>query len=326
MGNKLGWVLSGVLLAGLIGYLLFTVVFPTPDGPTSETTRRGVLDVQAPQTPLKDVLGFEPAGAGDAGDDYAAAIEFHNQHQDEFKAMHERLEKDETATLEITDLELARALLKLLAPAAKKETMTYTFVHTPTALRVSAFADGAEDFENLSRVLQCLMEHYNRARQIPESAAPAQAMFLMGWHLMNERARFALTASGMEYQDAAGRALLEVYKDAGDAKKLEAMETYLDELLFAHKLTMDKQRIVWSYDPKPGDVFNIIENDQDRAWRVEGTLTLGALKFRQRGRRGNMRKIEQLLEASQASDEELIRAAGEVARTCTSDQITRWQQ
>ncbi|MBN1555634.1 MAG: hypothetical protein JXA11_12885 [Phycisphaerae bacterium] len=326
MGNKLGWIIAGVLLAGLVGYLLSTVVFPSPDKPTIDTTRLGVLELHAPKTPVNDVLGEAPSGEGNAGDDYAAAAAFYRQHKEEFEEMYDLLQNDSAATLDIKQLELGRVFLEKLAPAASKQSMTYTFVHTPKELKVTAFADGANDFENLSRALQCLIEHYDRTQQPAEAAEPARAMFIMGWHLMNERARFLLVASGMEYQDAGGQTLLKVYKDAGDGKKLQAMESYLGELVFPHKLTMDKQRIVWNFNAKPGDVFNIIENDKDRMWRIEGTLALGMLKFRQKGHRGNMRKVEQLLTTAQADDDELIRAAADVAQNCTSEQITSWQQ
>lgn len=325
MGNRFGWIIAGVLLAGLVGYILSTFVFPSPSQPTQETTRPGVLDLHAPKKPLADVLGFEPTRDEDAGDDYAAAIAFYDQHKDEFDAMYENLRNDENATLDITNLELCRAFLKTLSPAAKKTYMTYTFVHTPTELKVSAFADGAKDFENLSNTLQTIAEHYKRTSQIAETVEPARSLFMMGRHLMDERRRYQLVASGMEYQDAALQILMEAYKDASDADKLESAESYYGELVFAYKLMTDKQRIVWNFDPKPGDLFNIIENDKDRTWRVEGTLALGMLKLRQKGQRGNMRKIEQLLTAARASDDELIRAAGDVAQSCTSEQITSWQ-
>lgn len=326
MGNKLGWIIAGLLVALLVVYLLLTVVFPSPDDPTADTKQPGILDLLAPRTPVAEAMGEEPIRDADAGDDYAAAVAFYRKHAADFEAMHALLENDENALLDISRMELCRTILKTLAPAAKKRTMTYTFVHTPTALKVSAFPDGAKDFEHLADVLECLIEHYRRTKQLGQAIEPARVLFWMGWHLMNERARFFLVASGMEYQNAAGETLLEAYKNAGDAKKLEAMENYLSELRTAHQLTMAKQKIVWNYNAHAGDVFHIVENDKDRAWRVEGTLALGVLKFRQKGHRGNLRKIDQLLEAARTDPEELIRAAAEVARSCTAEEITRWQQ
>ncbi len=325
MGNKLGWIIAGVMLAGLIGYILSNFVFPSPSEPTSATMRLGVLDLHAPAKPIETVLGFAPSQDQDAGEDYSAAIAFYNQHREEFEAMFDRLRNDEIATLDLTDLELCRTLLQLLEPAANKKEMAYTFVYTPTDLKVSAFADGATDFERLSNTLQTVAEHYKRTNQLAESVKPAQALFIMGWHMMNERRRYQIVASGMDYQNVAIQILQEAYRNADDAEKLQAAESYLSELVFAHKLTTDKQSIVWTFDPKPGDIFNIIENDKDRTWRIEGTLALGMLKLRQKGNRGNMRKIEQLFTTTQAGDDEIIRAAGKVAQSCTSDQITSWQ-
>lgn len=325
MGNKPGWIIAGLLLAGLAAYLIMVFVFPAPDSPTSDTTRPGVLDVQAPVTPVADVLPEAPVLEQDAGDDYAAAIAFHHRHRKEFESMYERLRSDPNVTLDLTDLELCRSLMEWLAPAMKKTNMTYTFVHTPKELKVSAFADGAEDFRNLSRVLRTLMEHFRRTNQIPQAVEPARALFIMGWQLMNERRRYQLVDAGMEYQDLAIPILLEAYKNAGDGKRLEATETYQRELNLARKVTSDKRRIVWDYNAKPGDVFNIIENDRDRTWRIEGTLSLGILKLRQKGRRGNMRKIEELLTTARTSDDELIRAAGKVSESCTREQISGWQ-
>lgn len=323
MGNKLGWILAGVLLLGLIGYLVFTMVLPSPDRPTPATTRSGVLDLQGPKTPLADALGHEPTRDGNAGDDYAAAAAYYNQNQAQFEAMFERLNSAVDTTLEVTDLELGRQLLQKMAPAVHKKNLAYTFVHTPKELKVSAFADGKEDFEKLSRALQCLLEYYDREKQPAKGVEPAKAMFMMGWHLMNERARFDLVAAGMEYQEAAGLFLLKAYKETGQGDKLEAMENYLDELKRAHGRTTAKQRIMWTHNPKAGDIFNIIENDKDRTWRIEGTLALGILKFRQKGHRGNMRKMEKIWAEAQGSDDELLRAAAKVAKNCAKEQIER---
>ena len=54
MGNKLGWILAGVLLAALIGVIVYFAVFPSPSG-ARDTLKEGMLDRHEIQADVSDV-------------------------------------------------------------------------------------------------------------------------------------------------------------------------------------------------------------------------------------------------------------------------------
>jgi len=76
---------------------------------------------------------------------------------------------------------------------------------------------------------------------------------------------------------------------------------------------MKKLQLVRTANVEAGDVFNIIENDEDRMWRVEGLLLLGPLKFRFEKIERNRVKIDQLIDQYKGHGDPLLKAAAQSA-------------
>jgi hypothetical protein len=68
------------------------------------------------------------------------------------------------------------------------------------------------------------------------------------------------------------------------------------------------------YGPHPGDIFNLVENHQDRAVRVEAILGLGVVKLTVAGR-GDRRRTAKLIGEKLLSEDEIERAAAGCAES-----------
>jgi hypothetical protein len=331
MGNKLGWIIAGIGLTVVIVVILMLVVFPSPDKPTRDTRQAGTLDLQAPATPISK-LGVNPLGGGNAGDDYAKAVEHYQRNDEDFKRIWQKLADSHKTTLNENELAMCNTLLLRMKPAMGKKEMRYTLVYTPSQLKISAFADGSDDLFRLWEVLECLRTHYERTNQTDKAIKLTQHELVLGWHMMNERARANMVQTGLTIQKHAAQILAENYRQKKDNAKAQAAQNYRDEIAGIDGEYTRKFRFVWTLKrrsdgkqgPNPGDIFNIIENDQDRAWRVEGLLMVGWLKFSEKSNRGNMRAIKNFWQQYSASDDPLLRAAAEISKTATKAQIETW--
>ena len=84
-----------------------------------------------------------------------------------------------------------------------------------------------------------------------------------------------------------------------------------------------KFSIVWSivpHPPHPGDVFNVVENDKDRTWRVEALLVCGVIRLAAR-EEGDIQAANKLVEKSCSSPDEFERAAAEAAKKMTRQDL-----
>jgi hypothetical protein len=322
MGNKFGWVLAGIFVVGIAAIVTMKFVFPQPEQPTSET-RPAVLAFQEPTADISPVVSL-PTGSGNAADAYIKALDFYEENESSFNALRRRADAAPSYDLTGSELALAEKLITLVEPGTKCKTMEMTFVHTPKELKVSGFADKAEDLDRLSVIMDYLFAHYYTAKQLDKARRIANMQFILGWQMMNERARVYMTQIGMEIQLAALNRLERLAEEQDQTSKAEAIYAYQSQLNLINNTFNIKNRLLRNVDPPAGDVFNIIEKDQDRAWRTEAILTLGILKFSSKSHKGNMRVLNDYLDQYSQSDEPLYRAAAKVARECTKMQIETW--
>lgn len=324
MGNKLGWIIAILLAGALIAFVLVRLLLPSATPPTTDTTKHGALEFVAPSGQIETFLGYIPDTSGNAAEDYAKGIAFFRENEEDFVAGCELIDSEENSMLQAYQLARCEELFKLIAPAGRKKQMRFTFVHTPKELKATAFADGKDDLFWLSNVLDSLCVHQYRCGNIDDAIKSACGQFVLGWHMTNERARAEIVSAGMDIQFQACERLRVCYQKKGDKKKADACQKYLRDMEATAKKFNDKFRIVWANRAEPGDVFNIIENDKDRTWRIEGVLALGVLKFTAKGQTGDMRKLDKHLASALAGNDEMMKAAARVAKECTKQQIQSW--
>lgn len=330
MGSKLGWIIAGGLLVAVIVVVLVLVVSPSVSGPVA-TARPGVLEMEPIEVSLRDVLGeAEPAQEGNAADDYAKAAELYRANKDELAMLRGRLpglvkaETPEDAAL--TTLQL---ICSHVVSGARRKKMQYVLVHEPKALRVGYSCPVADDMYNLANQIRLLAHFHVRRREFEPAERALQAQWMLGWHLVDERALPATVMAGVEILDSAAKALRSVYRtlleqagDPADAKlaqyanRVKLLGELDMSLTSARHALIDKKKIVWNVNPEPGDIFNVAQNDHDRAWQVQAILALGLVKFTA-DREADVRHTKQLLAAFRQDPDPLKAAAAKAAQDLT---------
>ena len=329
MAMKLGIVIAGVLVLALVAFVVLRVVFPSPHDPTGATLKRGVLDLKTVKVSVAEVLGAEPSGAGNAGDDYAQAVQLAKQKTDELDPLRdeEKLEQLADGALFI-ERPLQQSLESIYAHvrngAAKKD-MNYVLVHTPKKLETAYYQSFVTDLARVGAALDVLGKFHLGRKKLPEAEQVFKAKATLGWHMVGERALPAMVHQGLQIQYDALFGLNDVYLKWDEAHKsrIDSLQRYADGLKAAERSYNDKAKIVWVVRPKPGDIFNIIENDEDLAWRRQGTLALGIVKFYSKNHRGDSRYTRKLIDENLNSSDPITKAAAQAANDLTYEQYVR---
>jgi len=117
-------------------------------------------------------------------------------------------------------------------------------------------------------------------------------------------------------------ALRDLYKLWGSARagRVEQLQQYDTKLSAVRAFHEGKLKILWAAHPHAGDVFYVIEGDQDRAWRVQALLELGILRFSAETR-GDRKKTAKLIERYCAGADEMEAAAARAARDLTEEEF-----
>ncbi len=323
MGNKLGWILAGVMVGAVLIVLLIVLVSGSATTPPTEaTTRPGALDLKTIDLPIESVVGYTPSQGGNAADDYAAAINVARNEEIEQKG----LRPADALTVYERVLSLAQA-------GAQKKEMKYTTVHSPDRFPVESSVPHARNLAVVGSMLNLLGRHYLDAGNIEKARAAYNTQMVLGWHMMNERCRARVTIAGCgEMRQAmrgqrsgASGGLLAIAAATNDSKLKEALRAWDSQINALSSFSHSKMRNVWKPKPETGDLFNIINNDEDRAWRADALLMLGLAKFTHANVTNDKKYIDELLEEYSESDDPCLRAAARSAKEFTRKQYDEFR-
>ena len=318
MGSKLGWIAAGALVVGLAVVIIMKVVIPSPSRATPATRKAGFMDLKQVCIPVGDIVGAAPSGAGNAADDYVRALAVARQREQE-------IAKVDAGDSSAAGMAAMRKVASLVAAGAGKAKLDYTFTHTPKTFEVGYRYQPAVDLQTVSGAMFILGRTLYEAKEYAEAEKVLRDLFVMGWHLVQERAHVYVVRTGFGIQMNALGGLRSVYRDWGPeySSKMSTVSAYIGEIITIERHFDVKQRICWSVDPKPGDVFHIIEKDQDRAWRVQAILSLGILKYRAEDRRGDMRMLGKLIDRFSSSSDPFEAAAAKAVKDLTREEFRR---
>jgi len=321
MGSKLGWVLSGVLVAALIGFVVYKVVLPSPSEPTAETLETGFLDIQQVGVSPAVFLGSEPSEPGNAGDDYRLAIAVYEKNKDAIGGAFARAGEitEGEYVPELPAMEALRKINEHLGAGARKKKMYYT---DPVKTVVKGTCASAKDFGNLSDSITVLASVYYATKNWPELEKVLHNQFVMGRHMVNEHARALVVLEGLRNQMRALNTMQGLYANwepNQHVRQLKGVREYTRGLRTVLRSHENKWKIVWRLRPEPGNIFRIIEKDQDRAWRVDALLVLGAIRYTHKAHRGDSRVAGKLIERFCMSSDPFEKAAAVAARDLTPE-------
>ncbi|MFB3891793.1 MAG: hypothetical protein ACE15C_07195 [Phycisphaerae bacterium] len=331
MGNKAGWIIAGAIVVVLGLIIVWLVWFPGHSDATMDTKAPGVLDfkdVKDMGASVDLVIGAEPSGSGNAADDYKKAIDIANANAKAIDALadnqYEKLRGMWSESKRLTDAELAafKQIDDAVRPGAAKAKMEYILVYTPKEAQVGMMRGlPTKSFQRVADALEALAADCKARKDFAEAEKVLFHEMVLGWHLTNERVRPWMTLKGVNIQESAAEGLEKVYHAQGKdiyAKKLPALQKYGGALEYLGEQINSKTKILWTIRPNIGDVFNIAENDKDRAWRVQAILKLATSKFNVQDR-GDRMYIDTLLRGASKSAEPAERAAAKAAMDFTSE-------
>lgn len=337
MADKSSWTLGWILALGVlvvVGLVAWKLLFPAPSGPR-ETNEPGFLKLKYVEVDLADVLGTRPAAPGNAADDYQKACQICMTSWADIQAANERLNSLANAADPWSDpgLKAIKQIHDHVAAGAQKQKMEYTFVYTPNTLKFAYHYPAAERLSKVAVALNLLYMFHEKRKEYAEGEKVLKNMLILGVHMFEEHAIPHIGAEGLYVQLGAAMKLQELYgKWKGpDDGRLGLLKDYQKSVESIRGEYKKKKRILWDYIPatdtrtgKPriaaGDVFNIAENDEDKAWQVQAIIALGALKFRAMDR-GDARKTRSLIDGYSRSKDALFAAAAKAAENLTREQL-----
>ena len=334
MGNKTGWILALAVVLVVV-FALYFVLFDPPPSPPRDTIGPGFLDLKQIDVPLTEVIGIELTAPGNAAADYQKAIQIEMANHEDINRMGdiERLEAltGDSNPWDDPVIKICKEIHGHVATGAKKQKMEFVFVFTPKKLDVLYHQRAADQLYRVSVAVHLLyLIHFDR-KEFAQAEKILKDLMIMGIHLFEERALPHIGMDGLEMQRVAAQRLQELYEkwDAAPRSRIPALKQYENAINVISANYRQKKKILWDNIPAndpvthepiiaPGDVFNVIENDQDRAWRVQGLLTLGALKYRATGR-GDLKKIGELIAEYKLKKDPIVSEAAKAAGKFTNE-------
>jgi len=326
MGSKLGWILAGVLLVLIVVGISLTGGFCTGlfSGPQSsiELMARGALDLHEVGVPIGEIIGSTPGGSGNAGDDYRQAADLVSQQRFAIAEAKTAVDdaKDEKLSISASSLETLEKVDSHAAAGAEKKEMKYLCVHTPKQLEISPRVNALDDLQNVAATLDALARYYIVRKEYDKGEKVLQHMFVMGAHMINERSHMDMVKRGIGVQSMALASLRFVAKQKGDTARSRAFARYDSGLSDLTDHYTFKERIIWKTRPVPRDIFRVIEEDRDKACKVQAILALGITKYTA-SERSDIARIKKLIAKYAADPDPVIAAAAAAARDLTKEEF-----
>lgn len=315
MGTRAGWVISGLIVAGAISVAAFVMVQPNSVGPATEaTTGAGKLDLIVMHLDL-DRLVRVPEGAGaEAIYEQAAKEALDGQEMEAFIATARHPDP-------LSDPKLAGVIGKLVA-AGEKGLDPGAALLFRTLPPIQAINDiPTETFlKAMGHLLTNAAAGYHADGKNGAALKTANAALLFGDRLWRQGVYNAYRNAG---QSVAGDALVllaMIYTDLKNDTNAAACRELDAQRKAAAMRWLEKNRICRQLNQGlvPGDLANLALHDQDRSWRLEGTMWLGVAQWVSASGR-QRRAIQTLLNTLERNEDfyiaEQARAAGAIERS-----------
>jgi len=335
VGSKTGWILALAVILAVVIVLWIVILDPQPSLPR-ETNADGFLDLKKVAIPLGDVIGFTPSAPGNAAEDYQKAVNLWISRGKEIDAVADAERYDALVASEDMykdpALQAAKQIADHVAAGAKKQKMEYSFVYSPKTLTVGYHHAHSTHLWKVSVTVHLLHNLHKDRKEYAQAEEQLKHMFVLGWHMLNERRLAQVERDGVEIMTVALQRFQELYgvwREGRPGHRMGPIKEYDSALRLVSDNFRRKKKILWDNIPArdpvtndpalyPGDVFNVVKNDQDRAWRVQGVIALGPLKHLVTSR-GDIKECRRLIKRSLASKDPIIEAAAKAADAMDRD-------
>ncbi len=325
MGNKLGWVLAGVLLIALVGIFLLVVVFP---GHSKSHLDPDDLLLQVQEHKPEHLTGRSMTVDANAGESYYRAIQLSRKHETMIRAAKKRLLSQTTERLTAEERGIFDSIAAAVHEGSQRKQMNFVLKLEPTVLQVrNSPPPIAAAMETVLYAQQLNGYDHERGGSEADFAAAEQIYhdtLTMGYHFANERKLVATARKGYGIQIDMCNRLRTLYTTHLTAKrdqipKVVAYKAGMDEVRDLYTKKRNLLATIKMLTEEPGSVFDIAENDEDYAWRIEGIMSLGKLKYAVT-EKGDKRHVRKLIDRYKDSDDPMVSAAAKAADEMTHEQ------
>ncbi len=328
MGTKIGWAIAIFLVLGIAAIVVVKVAIPAATPPTNETLRRGFMSKVEVGKPLTLVLDAEPTAPGNAADDYVKAVAVYTDNADAIKAAMAddvRLKIfSDTSVLPQSTVEVLNALRTHVAAGAKKKEMRYSFEYGPKEFLVGSRWQPGVDLHGVWKGMELLWLYHLGRKEYDQAIDILQEALILGKHMTDERVHADMLARGLQIQRDAANKLFATYQQRDPqayAQQMNAANEYFTAAQSAAATANEKINVIWRAKPNPGDLFNIIENDEDRSYKVLATLTLGLVRYTHKSRPGDQRVVAKLIEQHAGGSDPFLASAAKAAKNLSEDEF-----
>ena len=294
---KLGLIISGVIvvvLAVVVGVALFYRPVDKPTYATrAEVLRAATLPMGAMPVSASEG-GVE--GGGDASQQYREAIQAWRGNAD------------------------ASAAGEALASAADAGGVNEGFLGPVFPVEGSLSED---PMQGLPQMISDIGFEAQRRWEAGDQAGAvrlARGLFVFGKRAFDRGEVYEVRWLGLLAMDR-GSGMLWAWEDAPGVDR-EAAKAWYEATGRTIKAWRDKMAMISTPKPHVGDLLNIANHDQDRSFRAYAVIWLGSAKFAP-GSPGNQAAIQGTIDAARASDDDLMRRAGQAAEDLTLERRNR---
>ena len=329
MGSKIGWIVAGVILVGILVFVGISV-FSSPTYEAVNITRT-MLEKVTLSVPVDTVVGKAPTTPGNAAADYSRAVKVYKTNEDQLikanNQFNERMTiqmrkkaKDRTPVdIDSKALETLREMDSIVGNGATKATIDTYSMQPDGRYKFTPNIDPTGELQDVSRCMVFLADYYMQRKDYPQAEAVLKRTIIMGWQMEQERARYRSVSHGMGIQQLAMDYLVRLYTEMQKPELIETVDKYRRAVLEISDAYRVKLKFVWCPEPIPGDIFAMLEQDQDHAWRMEATMVLGILKFMYAKDANIMKNVNKLLDKAAASTDPLEREMARAAKDLPKD-------
>jgi hypothetical protein len=309
-GNTLGWIISIILLAGMILGLraidsLQQISPPTEFG----KSEKALTKIKLPISPSTVVPMDNPQ---DAGPMYRDAIDHYLAHRDDY---------DNATATSAAQLHGVQRILE----ATDRSAMRLFSDHPEELLSFDSDKSALKIIEKLGTLtLQASLKEKSPA----DARQFGEAVFSLGAKLFNERVTIQEMQIGIGLMRAGARSILTNSTKLNDSARVEATNKFTDALqTYDNQVLTPTMTVLLSIDPKivgqhPGDLFYIARNSDERVWRVGAIMALGRLRYfaGEGGMLGDQRGATKALQQLSSDKDPVVATAAKAAASMTREQ------
>lgn len=274
MGNKLGWILSGVFVFIVITAAVIIIINPFASFDPVRLKPGDMKKIEISDKQFAHIVGSMPSGGGNAAEDYKLAVDLCDQIKDKLgdeKFLMEMYKS--SARLDASTLAVCQKIRKHVQAGISKKKMDYTLKYSSGPF-ISVCPEADELYNVSSAMISLLMRHYLNQKDYDKCIAIARETLVLGWHMVSERGRAPMFRQGLAVQQDSIEFLKVCYMKKGNEPKMNIAQDYGNLLFGAVGRYEILAGAVNRQEAEPGDLVYMIENSEDRMWKAEAIVWL----------------------------------------------------